>query len=169
MIRRSGRFHTSTIKFVAHVDIPDNRKIHLPVPLKERLNSVIDVPSSHLDLLTRPIVVSLVTVMPDGQPQATPIWVDVFEGKIRLNTVAGRQKDKNLRERPMATVLAIDPDNPYRWMEVRGKVVWESEGDDREVIDKLSQDYVGTPYAGHNDSDRRVTFHIAPERVVTSG
>lgn len=130
---------------------------------------MISIPSSHLDLLTRPIVVTLVTVMPDGQPQATPIWADIVDGNIRINTVAGRQKDKNLRERAMATVLAIDPDNAYRWMEVRGKVVWESEGDDREVIEKLSQDYFGKPYPSHNDADRRVTFHIEPERVVTSG
>ena len=130
---------------------------------------MIAIPSSHIDLLTRPILVSLATVMPDGQPQVTPIWADVLDGKIRINTVAGRQKDRNLRERSMVTVLVIDPENPYRWMEIRGKVVWESEGDDREVIEKLSHDYVGQPYASHNDSDRRVTFHIAPERVVTSG
>lgn len=130
---------------------------------------MVEIPASHLDLLTRPVTVSLVTVMPDGQPQATPVWIDLFEGKLRINTAAGRQKDKNLRERPMATVLAIDPDNPYRWMEIRGKVVWESEGDDRAVIEKLSHDYVGVPYQTHNDADRRVTFHIAPERVVTGG
>ncbi len=131
---------------------------------------MIRIPSSHMDLLTRPIVVSLVTVMPDGQPQATPVWVDVLDGKVRLNTVFGRQKDKNLRDRKMATVLAIDPDNPMRWIEVRGKVVWESEGDDRSVIDKLAKDYLGEEvYPWHVDTDRRVTFHIAPERVVTSG
>lgn len=130
---------------------------------------MIDIPASHADMLERPLIVTLVTVMPDGQPQATPIWADVLDGKIRVNTVAGRQKDKNLRERLMATVLVIEPENPYRWMEVRGKVVWESEGDDREVIEKLSQDYVGQPYGSHNDADRRVTFHIAPERVVTGG
>lgn len=130
---------------------------------------MISIPSSHIDLLTRPIIVSLATLMPDGQPQVTPIWADVYEGKVRLNTVAGRQKDKNLRERKMATVLVVDPGNPFRWMEIRGKVVWESEGDDREVIEKLSHDYTGGPYKTHNDADRRVTFHIAPERVVTSG
>lgn len=130
---------------------------------------MISIPSSHEDLLTRPIIVTLVTVMPDGQPQATPIWADLHEGNIRINTVDGRQKDKNLRERKMATVLVIDPENDFRWMEVRGKVVWESEGDDREVIEKLSHDYFGKPYPSHNDSDRRVTFLIAPERVVTSG
>ncbi len=129
---------------------------------------MVQIPETHIDLLTRPIIVSLVTVMPDGQPQATPVWADTVDGMVRINTAAGRQKDKNLRERPMATVLVIDPENPYRWMEIRGKVVYESEGDDRAVIEKLSQDYVGTPYQNHVDTDRRVTFHIAPERIVTS-
>lgn len=129
---------------------------------------MISIPSSHADLLTRPVVVTLVTVMPDGQPQATPIWIDVLDGKLRFNTAAGRQKHINLRERPVATVLAIDPENGYRWMEVRGKVVWESEGDDREVINKLSHDYTQKDYP-FNDNERRVTFLIEPERVVTSG
>lgn len=130
---------------------------------------MVNIPASHADLLDRPIIVTLATVMPDGQPQATPIWADAYDGKVRINTVFGRQKDKNLRERKMATFLVVDPDNPYRWMEIRGSVVWESEGDDREVIEKLSHDYVGAPYASHNDTDRRVTFHIQPERVVTGG
>lgn len=131
---------------------------------------MIAIPSSHIDLLDRPIVVTLVTVMPDGQPQATPVWIDTKDGVLRVNTVAGRQKHTNLQERPMATVLAIDPDDPMRWMEIRGKVVWESEGDERTLIDKLAHDYLGEEiYPWHNDSDRRVTFHIEPERVVTSG
>lgn len=128
---------------------------------------MVQIPESHIDLLTRPIVVTLVTVMPDGQPQATPVWADTIDGMIRVNTAAGRQKDKNLRERKMATVLVIDPENPMRWMEVRGKVVWESEGDDRAVIDKLARDYVGGDgYPWHRDEDRRVTFHIEPTHVV---
>lgn len=131
---------------------------------------MVQIPDSHIDLLDRPIVVTLVTVMPNGQPQATPIWADTKDGVVRINTVAGRQKYKNLVERPMATVLAVDPDNPMRWMELRGKVVYESEGDERELIDKLGRDYTGEEaYPWHNDADRRVTLHIAPERIVTSG
>lgn len=130
---------------------------------------MVQIPDSHIDLLDRPVVVSLVTVMPDGQPQATPIWADQQDGVIRVNTEGGRQKYRNLHERPMATVLAIDPDNPYRWMEVRGTVVYESEGDERSLIEKLSHDYVGMPYQSHSDADRRVTFHIQPERIVTAG
>lgn len=130
---------------------------------------MVQIPDSHIDLLERPIVVALVTLMPDGQPQATPVWADVIEGLVRINTVAGRQKYRNLHEREMATVLAVDPEDPMRWIEVRGKVVFESDGDDRAVIDKLAIDYVGGDgYPWHNDADRRVTFHIEPTRVSTS-
>lgn len=131
---------------------------------------MVQIPESHIDLLDRPIVVTFVTVMPNGQPQATPIWADTKDGVVRINTVAGRQKYKNLKEREMATVLVVDTDNPMRWMEIRGKVVFESEGDERELIDKLGRDYTGEDgYPWHNDADRRVTFHIEPERIVTSG
>lgn len=130
---------------------------------------MIAIPESHIDLLMRPIVVSLATVMPDGQPQVTPIWADTIDGLIRVNTVAGRQKYKNLEERKLATVLAIDPENPMRWMELRGKVISTSTGDDRAVIDKLAHDYLGVDiYPWHNDADRRVTFLIEPERIATS-
>lgn len=129
---------------------------------------MVQIPDSHLDLLERPIVVALATVNPDGQPQVTPVWADVHEGKIRVNTVDGRQKYRNLHERKMATVLVQDPEDPMRWMEVRGKAVYESEGDDRAVIDKLAIDYIGGDgYPWHNDADRRVTFLIEPERIVT--
>lgn len=129
---------------------------------------MVSIPESHIDLITRPIIVALATVMPNGQPQVTPIWADTIDGLVRLNTVAGRQKYNNLHHRPQATFLIIDPENPMRWMEIRGTVVFESEGDDRSVIDKLASDYLGEEiYPWHNDADRRVTFHVRPDRIVT--
>jgi PPOX class probable F420-dependent enzyme len=127
------------------------------------------IPESHLDLLERPVIVTLVTVMPNGQPQATPVWADVVDGQVRINTVEGRQKHKNLRERKHATILVTDPENPMRYLEVRGRVARESTEDGVEVIEKLSRDYIGKDYPWHNAEDTRVTFHIRPERVVTSG
>ncbi|MCV5275419.1 pyridoxamine 5'-phosphate oxidase family protein, partial [Escherichia coli] len=63
------------------------------------------IPESHRDLLERPILAVLATVQPDGQPQVTPVWADLHEGCVRINTAAGRQKHKNLLARPQATVL----------------------------------------------------------------
>jgi PPOX class probable F420-dependent enzyme len=127
------------------------------------------IPDEYRDLLERPIVVALVTVMPDGQPQAHPIWADIVDDNVRINTVVGRAKYNNMKERPKVTVLAIDSDNPYRWMEVRGTVVGESLEDGNAGIDKLSRDYVGTDYTDHRPENTRVNIYIEPTRVLTSG
>lgn len=125
------------------------------------------IPESHRDLLDRPIVVSLATVMPDTQPQVTPVWADLVDGKVRINTAAGRQKEKNLRERKVATVLVIDPENPMRWLEIRGEVTSITEEDGIAVIDKLAKDYLNVePYPWHNEKETRVTCLITPTRVL---
>lgn len=126
-------------------------------------------PAEYRDLLERPIVVTLVTVMPDGQPQAHPIWADIVDEKIRINTVVGRAKYNNMKERPKVTVLAVDPDDTFRWMEVRGTVVGESLEDGDEGIDKLSRDYVGTDYTDHRPENTRVNLYIEPTRIITNG
>lgn len=128
------------------------------------------IPKSHIDLLERPIVVSMATVMPNGQPQVTPVWADTIDGMVRINTVAGRQKHQNMELRKQVTFLVIDPDDPMRWMEVRGTIASMSEEDGVAVIDKLAKDYLDVePYPWHNAEDTRVTCLISPTRVVVGG
>ncbi len=133
-------------------------------------SDVTSIPDSHADLLARPVFFGLATVQPDGQPQVTPIWVDTEGDYIRVNTAAGRQKWKNLVERPQVTLMAIDPDDPYRWMEIRGKVASHTEEGADAVIDQLAKKYLGVDvYPGHRSDETRVTFLIEPTRVVTGG
>jgi PPOX class probable F420-dependent enzyme len=132
------------------------------------------IPDAFKDLLERPIVVVLVTLMPDGQPQATPVWVDYDGTYVRVNTARGRQKDKNLKPGAKTTILAIDPTNAYRWMEIRGQVVVETETGALEHINALSAKYRGNPdYYANNEALRgkqqRVTYKIEPLRVNTNG
>ena len=128
------------------------------------------IPDSHRDLLERPIVVSLATVQPDGQPQVTPVWADLHDGHVRINTAAGRQKHKNLLDRKQATIMAVDPDNGQRYIEIRGEVATASEEDGDAVIDKLAKDYLGAEtYPYRTASEQRVTFLIKPTRVLVSG
>ncbi len=129
-----------------------------------------EIPDNYKDLLERPILFILATVQPDSQPQVTPVWGDHVDGNLRINTAMGRQKWKNLSERPQATVLVIDPDNPMRYMEIRGKVVNETtEGADG-VIDKLAKDYLGVDvYPYHTPDETRVTFLIEPVKVIAAG
>lgn len=131
------------------------------------------IPEKFLDLFVKPVVVALVTVMPDGQPQATPVWTDYVDGYIRINTARGRQKDKNMQRDAKVTVLAIDPENPYRWVEVRGKIVDESEATGLEVINALSAKYRNEPdYYKRNEGMRgketRVTYLVEPTKITHS-
>lgn len=126
------------------------------------------IPEHFKDLLERPIIVALATIMPDGQAQVHPVWADLVDGKVRINTVTGRQKHRNLEHRKHATVMIVDPDDPLRWMEIRGELAGTSTEDGDEVIDKLAIDYTGKTYTGHNDVDTRITCLIAPTRVLTS-
>lgn len=130
------------------------------------------IPDSHKDLLLGAVVVSLATVNPDGQPQVTPVWVDYDGEHLLVNTARGRQKDRNMTERPLVTVLAIDPTNPYRWMEIRGKVVAQTEDGAVEFMDRMAKLYFGRDkyYAGPNaenaGKETRILYSIQPEKVV---
>lgn len=127
------------------------------------------IPQSHTDLLTRPIIVALATEMPDGAPQVQPVWADLHDGHVRINTVVGRRKHLNLVERPHATVLLVDPDDDMRWLEIRCRVAAMSEEDGPEVIDILSRKYTGHDYTDHKPENTRITVLLEPTRIVTGG
>lgn len=132
----------------------------------------VSIPEEFMDLVTRPVVVTLVTVMPDGQPQATPVWYSYDGTHILVNTARGRQKDKNMQNRPKVTILAVDPDNPYRYMELRGEVVGEDEEKGLAHINELSQKYRGIEdyYSGNpamRGKEQRVVYKIALTKVLT--
>jgi PPOX class probable F420-dependent enzyme len=126
------------------------------------------IPDKYRDLLNRPIVVSLATLMSDGPPQVQPVWCSFDGTHILVNTEKGRQKYRNMSRRPAVTILAIDPDDDSRWLEVRGTVVGETEEGANEHIDELARLYLGVDkYPFHQEGDVRVLFKIAPQRVAT--
>jgi PPOX class probable F420-dependent enzyme len=131
------------------------------------------IPESYVDLLERPVVVSLATVSASGQPQVTPVWVDYDGTYLRINSARGRKKVKNMQERPQVTVLAIDPDDPHRWMQVQGRVEQITEEGAVDHINKLSAKYRDEPDYYKNNPMRgketRVIFKIRPTNVVASG
>jgi PPOX class probable F420-dependent enzyme len=134
------------------------------------------IPESHRDLLEGPIYAILATVMPDGQPQATVVWCSYDGSHVLINTRRGTQKEKNMRERPMATIIAIDPQNPYRYLEVRGSVDEITEEGALDHINQLAQLYANKPtyYGGvapaeMEDKVVRVICKIRPKRVRTVG
>lgn len=128
------------------------------------------IPERYMDLIERPIVVSLATVNENGQPQVTPVWVDYDGEFVRINSAAGRRKVENMQERPQVTVLWIDPNNPYRWMEVRGTVVDVTAEGGVDHINLLSAKYRNQPdyYASapeRRGKETRMIFRIRPDKV----
>ena len=128
------------------------------------------VPDSHKDLFQKPAFGSFTTLMPDGSPQTTPVWVDFENGKVIVNTALGRQKDKNVRRDPRVSITLIDPANPYRYLEIRGRVVEITEDGADDNINKLAKKYLGVdkyPYA--QPSEVRVIYKIKPEHTTVMG
>jgi len=112
---------------------------------------------------------ALTTVLPGGQLSTQMMWVDADDDHILINTEVGRQKFRNIRHDPRVTVMIFDPTNPYRYSEIRGRVVGTVTGSEaREHIDKVSQKYTGGPYANPIGTER-VILQIEPERVRSQG
>jgi PPOX class probable F420-dependent enzyme len=133
-----------------------------------------EIPQGYRDLLERPIVVTLVTLMPDGFPQASAVWFS-FDGEyLWVNSAKGRQKDKNMRARPQVAILSIDPEDPYRFLEVRGVVDEVTEEGALDLINHLSEVYDGEPDFFRDKPERRhtevrVNYKIRPVRFVPHG
>jgi PPOX class probable F420-dependent enzyme len=111
---------------------------------------------------------TVVTLMPDGQPQALLTWVDSDGEHVLVNTEPQRQRARNIRRDPRITVLIASADDPWDWSEVRGRVVDVVNGTEaREHIDKLSRRYVGTDYRNPVGPQGRVILKIAADKVNT--
>ena len=105
------------------------------------------IPETHLDLIDGPYVIALSTVMPDGQPQTTPVWCNRKDDFIYVNVMKGYRKEKNMRQNQKVTLLAYDPKNPLHNLEIRGVVVEMTEEDAVEHDDELAQLYLNKPDA----------------------
>ena len=108
---------------------------------------MIHIPISHLELIDGPYVVALTTVLPDGQPQTTPVWCNRKEDCIFVNVMKGFRKEKNMRLNPRVSLLAYDPKNPLHNIEIRGHVIEMTEDGAVEHIDELTQLYLKKPNA----------------------
>jgi PPOX class probable F420-dependent enzyme len=106
-----------------------------------------DIPTSHEYLIDGPYSVALTTVMPNGQPQTTPVWCNRQDGFIYINVMKGFRKEKNMRLNPRVSLLAYDPANPLRNIEIRGVVVEMTEEGAEEHDDQLARLYLGDPDA----------------------
>jgi PPOX class probable F420-dependent enzyme len=127
------------------------------------------IPQQYLDLFTKKAFGHLSTILKDGSPQTTPIWVDYDGRHLRFNSALGRVKDKNVRRDPRVAISLQDPDNPYRYLEVRGRVVEITQDGADDHIEKLSQKYLGKAYPYRQPGEVRVTYKVEPVKVTHMG
>jgi PPOX class probable F420-dependent enzyme len=130
-----------------------------------------EVPTGYLDLLTqKKPVANLATLQPDGSPQVTPVWFDYTDGKIRVNTAKGRVKARNLSDGAKVALSIVDPDNDYRYVQIRGTVTKATTDGAMQHIDSLAKKYIGQDtYPWHKPGDVRVMYEITPSAVQAMG
>ncbi len=128
---------------------------------------MVEINGSVKDLLDQPVLYNLATVNPNGSIQVNPVWGDIEDGRIVINTAVGRQKHKNLVERgDRITVMVQDPSDTQRYIEIRGKVSELTEANGDEVIDRLAKKYLGVDtYPYRSAEETRVTIVIEPTKV----
>lgn len=129
------------------------------------------IPDNYLDLLTKKIsFANVATVMRDGSPQVTPVWFDYTGGKIRINTARGRVKARTLKQGTRVAMSIMDPDNPYRYMQIRGRVASVTENGANAHIDSLAKKYLGKDkYPFAQPGEVRVTYEIEPTSAQAMG
>jgi PPOX class probable F420-dependent enzyme len=108
--------------------------------------------------------------MPDGSPQVTPVWFDYRNGIIRVNSAKGRVKTRNMKTGARVALSIMDPDNPYRYLQVRGRIGRVTEEGAAAHIDSLAKKYLGQDkYPFAQPGEVRVTFEIEPESTSAMG
>ncbi len=129
------------------------------------------IPDKFKDLLTtKKAYVHLATLMADGSPQVTPVWFEYDGEFIIVNSALGRTKDRNMKRDGRVALSIQDPDNPYRYLQMRGTVVQvTTEGADAS-IDRLAKKYLGQEhYPGRRVGEIRVIYKIQPLFANTMG
>ena len=123
-----------------------------------------------LKLLREPAFAQIATLMPDGSPQITQVWIGTDGEHILVNTAQGRQKDRNVRRDPRVAINVVDPANAWRLASIRGRVVEITTDGADDLIDQLANKYLGVDsYPFRNPEETRITLKIAPERVSEIG
>jgi PPOX class probable F420-dependent enzyme len=128
------------------------------------------LPESYRDLFDKKSFAHLATIGPDGTPQVTPVWIGYDGTFIVFNTARGRVKTKNLERNPIVALSVQDPENPYRYVQVKGRVTEMTEKGADEHIDALAKKYLGQDrYPYRRPGEVRVTVKIAPEKIQSMG
>ncbi len=127
------------------------------------------IPPTHADLIKQPLIGHLATIRPDGCPQSSPVWFEWDGEHLRITQLRSAQKLRNLEAHPHASLSVLDPEDPYRHVEIRLDL--ESVEDDPECsfVDSLAQRYLGRAHAPFHLGDHRVVVSFRPTEFSSSG
>ncbi len=130
-----------------------------------------DIPENFRPLMNdKRAFANLATVMADGSPQVTPVWFDYTDGKVRVNTAKGRVKARTMTEGAKVALSIMDPDNAYRYIQVRGTIARATEDGADQHINSLAKKYLGKDtYPFRQAGEKRVMFEITPQSIDTMG
>ncbi|MFQ5915039.1 MAG: PPOX class F420-dependent oxidoreductase [Nitrospinota bacterium] len=128
------------------------------------------IPDGYKDLFEKKSFAHLATLNTDGSPQVTPVWVEYDGTHVLVNSSKGRKKDRNMRRDSRVALSLVDPDDPYRFLEVRGRVVDIAEEGGIDHINKFAKKYLGKDkHPWLQPGEVRVTYKIAPEHCASQG
>ena len=128
------------------------------------------VPENYVDLLQSTALAHVATVGPKGEPQSNPVWFGWDGNHVLFSQTKGRQKYHNLLRDPRVALSIVDPNNPYRYLEIRGRVVRIDEDPDLRFINSMAKKYLNLDvYPWHQPGDERVVIVVEPERITKQG
>ena len=128
------------------------------------------IPEQYSDLLHSTALAHIATIGPKGEPQSTPVWFGWDGQHVLFSQTKGRQKYRNVKRDPDIALSIVDPSNPFRYLEVRGKVVAIDEDKNNQFIDSMAKKYMGKDkYPFHQPGDERVIVVVEPEHTSHMG
>lgn len=125
------------------------------------------IPESHVDILEKKGFAHIATIGPDQEPQSSPVWYGWDGSELSFSQTTGRQKYSNMKKDPRVSLSITDPDNPYRYVEIRGVVDRIDDDPDNAFIDSMAKKYLGEDaYPWHKPGDIRVIVRVRPEHTT---
>lgn len=128
------------------------------------------IPEQYSDILRSTALAHVATVGPKGEPQSTPVWFDWDGEHVLFSQTKGRQKYRNVKRNPAIALSIVDPNNPYRYIEIRGKVIAIDDDQNNRFIDSMAKKYMGKDkYPFNQPGDERVIVVVEPEHTTHMG
>lgn len=128
------------------------------------------VPQELEDIFTKRSFGHVATIGPNGEPQSSPVWIDWDGTYLKFSQTDTRQKYRNLQREPRIAVSVHDPDQPYRYVEVRGKVARIEDDPDKTFINKMAKKYINEDvYPWSQPGEQRLVVYVQPEHTTKMG